>query len=135
MAIFALFTDSLICTITILVLLLTGVWQKEGLQLSEYVMVALKPYVPHVKYFMALLFLAAGFTTIVGYFVVGQKCASYLNKSYGKQIYIAYSTLAFIFFSFYEQDKVMLVMSVSGGFLMLINILGIIKLRKEIQFL
>ena len=135
MSIFALFTDSLICTISILILLVTGMWEVKGLQPSEYVVSALKLYLPNVEYFMAVLFVFAGFTTITGYLVVGQKCAKYLNKKYGQCLYILYSVFAFIFFSFYAQEQVILVMSVSGGLLMVINMIGVFKLRKSIEFL
>jgi len=135
MSIFALFTDSLICTISILILLVTGMWKVQGLQPSEYVVSALKLYLPNVEYFMAILFIFAGFTTITGYLVVGQKCAKYLNKKYGQYLYILYSIFAFIFFSFYSQEQVILVMSVSGGLLMVVNMLGVFKLRKSIEFL
>ena len=135
MSIFALFTDSLICTISILILLVTGIWEVKGLQPSEYVVSALKLYLQNVEYFMAILFVFAGFTTISGYLVVGQKCAKYLNKKYGQYLYILYSIFAFIFFSFYSQEQVILVMSVSGGLLMVINMLGVFKLRKSIEFL
>ena len=135
MSIFALFTDSLICTISILILLVTGMWEVQGLQPSEYVVSALKLYLPNVEYFMAVLFVFAGFTTITGYLVVGQKCAKYLNKKYGQYLYILYSIFAFIFFSFYSQEQVILVMSVSGGLLMVVNMLGVFKLRKSIEFL
>ena len=88
MSIFALFTDSLICTISILILLVTGMWEVKGLQPSEYVVSALKLYLPNVEYFMAVLFVFAGFTTITGYLVVGQKCAKYLlcENSYEKNV-------------------------------------------------
>jgi AGCS family alanine or glycine:cation symporter len=134
MAIFALFTDSLICTISILILLVTGIWQMQGLQPSEYVVTALKLYLPNAEYFMAVLFIFAGFTTITGYLVVGQKCAKYLNHKHGKHLYILYSIFAFIFFSFYTQEQVILIMSVSGGFLATINVLGVFKLRHSIKF-
>ncbi|WPX96189.1 amino acid carrier protein [Candidatus Bandiella euplotis] len=135
MAIFALFSDSLICTISIMILLVTGLWKVHGLQPSEYVASALRLYIPKAEYFMAALFVLAGFTTITGYLVVGQKCARYLHPKYGTKAYILYSIFAFIFFSFYNQEQVILVMSVSGGLLMLINILGVLKLRKSIKFL
>jgi AGCS family alanine or glycine:cation symporter len=135
MSIFALFSDTLICTISILILLVTGMWEVKGLQPSEYVVSALKLYLPNVEYFMAVLFVFAGFTTITGYLVVGQKCAKYLNKKYGQYLYILYSIFAFIFFSFYDQEQVILVMSVSGGLLMVINMVGVFKLRKSIEFL
>ena len=135
MSVFALFTDSLICTISILILLFTGVWKIKGLQPSEYVISALKLYLPHVEYFMVTLFILAGFTTITGYLVVGQKCATYLNYKFGKVFYIIYSVVTFVFFSFYDQEQVILIMSVSGGLLMVINLVGVFKLRKSIKFL
>ncbi|WP_339052192.1 amino acid carrier protein [Candidatus Lariskella endosymbiont of Epinotia ramella] len=135
MAIFGLFTDSFICTITILIALLTGVWQAENLQPSEYISVALSDYIAHIDIFTMCLFFVAAYTTIVGYLVVGQKCAQFISPKFGKVVYIIYSMFAFIVFSFQTQEKVILVMSVSGGLLMLINILGVFKLRKDIKFL
>ena len=135
MSVFALLTDSLICTISILILLFTGVWKTKGLQPSEYVISALKLYLPNVEYFMVILFILAGFTTITGYLVVGQKCATYISHKFGKTFYIIYAVFTFVFFSFYDQEQVILVMSVSGGFLMVINVLGVFKLRKSIKFL
>jgi len=134
MSIFALLSDSLICSISILVLLVTGVWKMDGLQPSEYIIRAFKLYISDAEYFMAVLFVFAGFTTITGYLVVGQKCAQYLNVRYGKKIYMLYSMLAFVFFSFFSQEQVILVMSVSGGLLMVINIFGVFELRKQIKF-
>ncbi len=134
MAVYALLTDTVICTISALVILVTDVWTLR-LRPSDYVATALSGYIPQVQYFMALLFLAAGFTTIVGFLVVGQKCAKYLNPRFGRQLYLLYASAAFIFFSFYDQDKVILVMSVSGGILMILNVAGVFKLRNEIRFM
>lgn len=135
MAIFGLFTDSFICTITILIALLTGVWKAENLQPSEYISVALSDYIAYIDIFTMCLFFIAAYTTIVGYLVVGQKCAQFISPKFGKVVYIIYSMFAFVVFSFQTQEKVILVMSVSGGLLMLINILGVFKLRKDIKFL
>ena len=135
LSILALFSDSLICTISILIVLVTGLWTAEGLQPSDYITVALSAYVPKVEIFMALLFFIAGFTTLVGYLVVGQKCAKFLSPKFGKPIYIIYAIFAFIFFSFHEQEDVMLLMSTSGGLLIIINLLGVLKLRKEVKFI
>ncbi len=134
MAIYALFTDSLICTISVMVLLVTGLWKAQGFQPSEYVAQAFALYFPHIQYFMAVLFILAGFTTIIGYLVVGQKCATYLSPKFGRPLYLIYSLFAFIFFSFYDQEQVILIMSVSGGLLMIINLSGLLKLRKDISF-
>ena len=136
MAIFSLLTDTIICTIGILILLTTGVWQ-ESLDTDNYIKTAFALYMPksYVDYFMAFLFICAGFTTIVGYLVVGQKCAKFLNEKHGRKIYIIYAIISFIFFSFHSQKLVETIMSTSAGLLMAINIIGLIKLRKQIKFL
>ncbi|MBI1954688.1 MAG: sodium:alanine symporter family protein, partial [Proteobacteria bacterium] len=105
MAIFALVSNVIVCTISILLVLLTGLWT-QNMKPSLYVVTALRPYIPFVDIYMAVLFFLAGFTTIVGYLVVGQKCAKFLNKRFGKTIYIAYASIAFCFFSFFSQEKV-----------------------------
>lgn len=135
MGIITSLTDTLICTISIIIVLLTGVWSLENLKPSQYVMVALSAYVPHIEIYMTLLFFIAGFTTITGYLVVGQKCAQFISSRFGKPIYIGYTIFAFTFFSFHDQEKVMLIMSVSGGLLMICNLFAILKLRQEIKFL
>ncbi len=133
MAIFALFADSIICTMTIMIVLVTGVWQ-EVMQPSHYIAAALKNYIPFVNIYIAVIFFIAGFTTIVGYLVVGQKCARFLHPKYGRRFYFLYSIFAFTFFSYFDQSKVILIMSVSGGLLMIINTCGVLKLRNEIKF-
>jgi AGCS family alanine or glycine:cation symporter len=132
-AIFALFSDTLICTISIFIVLLTGVWQ-QTLKPSEYIKVALSSYIPYVDFYIAFLFFIAGFTTIIGYLVVGQKAATYLHPRIGKILYLIYAVFAFIIFSFCNQEDVILIMSVSGGILPIINVIGVFKLRKEIKF-
>ena len=134
-AIFALFADTIICTITIMILFISGVVNIEGIKSSAYIIHAISQYLPRSDLYIAFLFFVAGFTTIIGYLVVGQKCAQFLSKKFGKIIYIIYATLAFIIFSFQNQADVMLVMSVSGGILMAINLAGVFILRKEVKFL
>lgn len=134
MAIFALITDTFICSLSLLLVLITGKWTQAGMQPSEYIPSVLADYFPYMDVFMTVLFFLAGFTTIIAYYAVGIKSARYLSPRYGQAMYMAYSAFAFVFFSFHQQNQVMLVMSVSGGFLMLTNLLGIMKLRKEIRF-
>lgn len=133
MAVYALFTDTMICTLTCLTIMVTGVWT-ESLLPSQYIIHSLAKYIPHVQYVMAILFFIAGFTTIVAYLVVGRKAATYLNPRYGQLIYLAYAVLAYCVFSFQDQAKVILVMSVSGGIIMILNITGVILLRKKVEF-
>ena len=135
MSIFALFVDAILCTISILIVLVTGVLDIEGAQLSDYVMLALSTIMPFADIFMLFLLFISGFTTIVGYLVVGRKCASFINAQYGPRIYMIYASAAFILFSFYDQSTVIMMMSVSGGILMVCNLAGVFKLRHHVKFL
>ena len=134
MAIFASLTDVLICTMSILVSLLTGSWHQIGATASECVANALAGYFPYMDVFMASLFFVAGYTTIIAYLAVGAKCASFLNSKYGSKLYLLYATIAFIFFSSFHESILLLIMGLISGPLVVINIMGIIKLRKEIKF-
>lgn len=135
LAIFSLLTDSTICSLSILVVLVTDLWHKTpSLLASEYVAAALGMHFPYMNIFMAIFFFLAGFTTILAFFTVGMKCAKFLSRTWGERLYLVYGTCSFIFFSFFDQSKVILIMSISGGLLMLINMVGIVKLRDKIDF-
>jgi len=135
MAVFSVLTDSLICTMSMLVVLVTGLWKiATPMQASEYVAAALGMHFPGIPYFMAVFFFLAGYTTLIAFFAVGLKCANFLYPRFGKALYYLYAISSFIFFSFFDQSKVILVMSLSGGLLMLFNVAGIFKLRHKIKF-
>lgn len=134
MAIFSITTDAIVCTMSMLVVLVTGLWKVGGMQASAYVAHAFSHYVPRIEYFMAILFFFAGYTTIIAYFAVGIKCAKFLSPIWGEKVYYLYAICAFPFFSFFDQSQVILIMSISGGLLMLCNLAGILKLRKDIKF-
>lgn len=133
LAIFSLLTDSIICTLSIMIVLLTGLWN-TGLEHHEIIGNAIGLYIPFSNIFMTSLFFFAGFTTLIAFLVVGIKCSQYLSLKHGKKIYILYAIFAFIFFAYQDQDKVVLIMELSGGLLMVINMLGVFKLRKQVEF-
>ena len=134
-AIFALLSDSIICTMSMLVVLMTGIWKTtEKMLPSEFVAKALSIYFPYIEIFMGVLLFLAAFTTIIAFFTVGMKCARFLSNKWGEKLYTVYAMAAFVFFSFFDQTKVMLIMNVCAGMLMLLNITGIWKMRKEIKF-
>ncbi len=133
-AVFSLVSDSFICTLSILIVLITGVWKEDVSNASDYMLIALSRHIPHAGLFFLLLVFIAAFTTIVGYLAVGIKCAKYLSPKFGKNLYIAYSSIAFYAFSFCDQDIVLLIMSVCAGILMILNLSGIFKLRNIIEF-
>jgi len=65
---------------------------------------------------------------------VGLKCARQLHSSYGEKVYLFLAAGALFSFSFFDQSQALLVMSLSGCMLLIINLLGIFRLRKEIEF-
>jgi alanine or glycine:cation symporter, AGCS family len=135
LAILGVLVDNSICTVSILIVLISGVWKAQDPLLgSQLVQVALSHYFPYMNYFIPLFFIMTGYTTMIAYFAVGIKCARYLAPSWGKRVYLVYAVFSFVFFSFVSQNQAQLVMSVSGAILLIINLLGIFRLRNEIVF-
>ena len=135
LAIYALFTDTIICTMTTLIVVISDAWRNMNhLPVEDVIEKILGIYFPYMDYFMTILLFFAAFTTIIAYLTAGVKCAIFINYKYGKRIYLLFAICSFIFFSFYPPEKVVLVMSVASGFLVLLNICGILKLRNKIQF-
>lgn len=135
LAILGVFIDNTICSMSILVVLLSGVWKSlEPIEASNLVQSALSNYFPYMEYFIPFFYIVTGYTTIIAYFVVGMKCARYLSPKWGKGVYVLYGVFSFIFFTFAQQSHALVIMSVSGAILFIINIFGIFRLRKEIVF-
>ena len=89
---------------------------------------------PHAEIFMAVLIFIAGYTTIIAYLATGERAARYLFPKLGRGIYFACAVCAFIAFSLIDQCHAITIMSISGGMLMLTNLIGIWKLKDEIVF-
>lgn len=135
LAIYALFTDALICILTNTMLGVTGAWYTlNHLQPSDIVAQLLSGYIPYSDIFMTLLLFFAGFTTIIAYLVAGTKCAQFISPKYGKIIYLLYAVFAFIFFCRFSQINVIIIMGFLSGMLVLLNVCGILSLRKDIEF-
>lgn len=135
LAIVSMLTDTLVCTMSILVVLISGLWHTDpGLMGSNYVAIALSEYIPYSKLVIGVVIFLAGFTTIQAYFAVGLKSAHFLSARWGRGLYYLLGIVAFYFFAHFDQSKALLIMSLSGGILIFINLLAIFRLRKEIQF-
>lgn len=135
LAILGVCMDNLICTLSILVVLVTKVWQAEiPIPGSQLVQTALALHFPYMHLFTPLFILIVGYTTIIAYFCVGIKCARFLHPQYGQTLYFIYAVAAWIFFSFFDQTQALLVMSLAGACLLIVNLAGIFKLRHQIVF-
>jgi alanine or glycine:cation symporter, AGCS family len=87
-----------------------------------------------MEFFMPLFLLILGYTTIIAYFCVGLKCARFLFPKYGKAAYFCYAAMALPLFSYMDQTHALLIMSLAGSLLLMINLMGIYRLRKQVIF-
>jgi len=133
LSIFGVATDALICTLSILVILVTGFW-KVKIEACHAVAAAFAQFFPYVDIFMTILIFIAGYTTLIAYLAVGEKAIRWLFPKWGHHIYYVFAITAFLGFSVVDQCHAITVMSLSGGLLMLTNLLGIWNLRHEISF-
>lgn len=134
LAIFEIFLDSfLVCTTSVLIVLLTGVWQ-QPLEASVLVQKGLEQHFPFMDYFMPFFLFLLGYSTVLAYFCTGIKCAEHLSPTWGRYIYYGYAVMALFMFSFIEMYQALIVMSITGGLLLVINLYGIYRLRHEISF-
>ncbi len=134
LVIFEIFMDTfIICTTSVMIVLTTGVWQ-EPLEGVMIVQTALGQYFPYMNYFMPLFLFLVGYATINAYFCVGLKCAEYLSPTKGRLMYQIYAVVVLVAFSFLSSIVAQSVMAIAGGLLLIVNSLGIYRLRKEISF-
>jgi alanine or glycine:cation symporter, AGCS family len=129
-----LFLDAIICTISVLMILLTGVW-KEGIEPAYLVQAALEKHVGYVFYFMPLFIFLLGYSTIISYFCFGLECAHFLSPKKGKFIYTAIASLFFIISGYLDTAQAQSVMTIVGGLLLVINCYGFFRMRNSIEFI
>jgi alanine or glycine:cation symporter, AGCS family len=136
LALFGVFVDISICTVSMVVVLLSGVWATLGnsVEGSQLVQSAFGHYFPYMRLFLPLFYLITGYTTIISYLCVGCRCMCHFLPTLGTRVYLVLAALAFVSFSFLSQHYALLVMSLSGAMLLIFNVLGIFLLRNEIQY-
>lgn len=136
MAIFSLLTQGIVCTMTLLTVLLSGLWKEQGTNMlaSEYMPKILGQYFPFIEYYMGVLFFLAAFTTIIAYYAVGRRTARFLSPKYGIKIYTVYAIAAFIFFSHFDQTVPQSLMAICSVLLITFNISGMMRLRHHVKF-
>jgi alanine or glycine:cation symporter, AGCS family len=134
LAIIEVFVDSfIICTTSVLLVLLTGVWN-DDIEASMLVQTALANYFPGMHVFMPLFLLVLGFTTIIAYFCAGIKCAEHLSPRIGRKAYYVFACSYCLFFVCFHSSQALTMMSITAALLLLLNLYGIYKLSDEIGF-
>jgi len=135
LAVLGVFLDCLMCTLSILLVLLTGVWLADDpIPASSLVQTALSGYFPFMNVFMPCFLLILGYTTIIAYACIGMKCAKFLHPKHGMRVYLIYGIAAWLLSSFFDQSTALLIMSLAQGCLLIINLTGLFKLRREVVF-
>lgn len=134
LVIFEIFFDTfIICTTSVILVLVTGVWQ-ESVDGTRLVQEALGQYFPYMHFFMPFFLFLVGYATINAYFCVGLKCAEFLMPRGGKAAYYVYAALVLVAFSFVDTTVAQAVMAIAGGFLLIINSIGIFMLRNHVSY-
>ena len=129
------FLDNFICTTTLLIALTSGLWNTSPmLEPALVVQNALAAHFPGQAVFMPIFLFVLVYTTLISFLLVGFKCARFLHPRYGEKAYLVFSVAFLLFFSFFDQSKALLAMSLSGCMLVCLNLLGIYKLRHEVCF-
>jgi AGCS family alanine or glycine:cation symporter len=123
----------LICTTSVMLILVTGVWM-QPMEVDLLVQTALGNYFPYMNFFMPFFLFLLGYSTINAYFLAGLKCANFLSPRYGSYFFYAYAITGLVVFSFIDTIKAQSVMAIAGGLLLVINSVGIFRLRHEIRF-
>ena len=135
LTIFGVFIDNVVCTCSLLVALCTGLWYAAP-QLDSTLVIqkALSLHFPGQGIFMPLFLFVLVYSTLISYLLVGLKCARQLHSAYGEKAYLFLAAAFLLSFSFLDQSKALLVMSLAGCLLLITNLLGIFRLREEIDF-
>lgn len=129
-----IFLDTfIICTVSIMLILLTGVWS-QPMDSSLLVQTALGQYIPYMHYFMPFFLFLLGYSTINAYFVVGVKCAKFISPRWGESLYYIYAVTALVMFALVDSMVAQSVMTVFAGLLIMLNSYAIFKLRHQISF-
>ncbi|MDF2550163.1 MAG: dagA [Chlamydiales bacterium] len=134
LTLFEIFLDSIvICTLSALLVLASGTWTTE-LDPTLLVQHAMADFFPYMDIFFAFFFFLLGYSTIIAYFTVGLKCAKFLNARYGIYLYVIYAAIALFIFAFKDNSQAFALMASVNALLLILNISGILRLRKEISF-
>ena len=123
----------LICTTSIMLILVTDVWH-EPIDVGLLVQSALALHFPYMTFFMPFFLFLLGYSTINAYFVAGLKCAEYLSPKRGKILFYTYAIISLYLFSFVDALYAQSIMAIVGGLLLVINSIGIYRLRREVNF-
>ncbi len=134
LAIVDIFLDAfLICSMSMFIILVTDHWQ-DPVDASYLVQTALSEYFPYMDYFMPIFLVLLGYSTVIAFYCVGIKAAEFLGGAKARRLYNILACTALFFFSFVSTQQALVVMSIAQLSLVVVNLLGIFRLRHEISY-
>lgn len=122
-----------ICTTSVVLILLTDVWH-QPLDVSVLVQTALGQHFPYMHLFMPFFLFLLGYSTINAYFIAGLKCIDYLAPNHGRKLFYPLASLALVGSAYIDVVQAQSIMAIVGGLLLVLNIAGIYRMRKEVSF-
>lgn len=135
LAIFVVFLNTfIVCLCSMLLVLVSGSWMSPMMDGGLLIQEALTKNFVNMKYFMPFFLFSVGFPSLISSLLVGVKAARFIHPYWGDRIYYAYAVLVFIIFSYFSSYYALIFLVLAGGFLNVMNISAILKLRKEIDF-
>jgi len=134
MAIYSLLTDSFLCTLTALAVATSGVWQENVLDPYGVMQNLMYEHLPYSNFLVISFLFLAIYTTITAYLTAGVKTSRFLSKKWGNYIFFTTAVILFSIFSYLPTERALMIMMISGGLLVLINVTAILKLRHQIDF-
>ncbi|MCK4265000.1 sodium:alanine symporter family protein [Candidatus Babeliales bacterium] len=135
LGVLGIFLDTfVVCSLSVLVILITGVW-KGGFHEDVVVASALSTYFKHVDIIWPFFVFLLGYSSLIAFFSAGRKAAIFLSPKYGSKLFYVYAVLAFLSFSFIGEERhSLMIMSIAGALLAIINLYGMVRLRDKITF-
>lgn len=122
-----------ICTTSVVLILVTDIWH-QPIEVGLLVQTALGQHFPYMEFFMPFFLFLLGYSTINAYFIAGLKCVDYLMPSFGRKLFYPVASLALAGSAYIDVVQAQSIMAVVGGMLLVLNIAGIYRLRKEVSF-
>ena len=136
LAIFGVFIDNfIICTLSILLILCTDVWQ-QNISPDHLIQSALATQFPYMYIFMPIFILILGYSTVIAFYCVGLKCAKFLYPKLGTWFFNFFAILMFLLFASPKTNtlQAFAIMQISGGILLILNFIGMLRLRKDFDY-
>lgn len=126
------FDTIIICTMTGLVLVITGVWNGDmaGAAMTSEAFASGNGLIGH--YLVTIALVCFAFTTILGWHYYGERCWAYITNERGRRLYQLIFLALIAMGGFIKLDLIWLLADTVNGLMAIPNLIAIVALRKVI---